>query len=640
MFRSIFLLLSLIALWCGVSYFTPATLYFEDSGEFIISAFFLDIAHPAGFPLYSQLANLFALLPLGPIAWRVNLFSSFLALLCAALCGLIVFKLAVEVFKSTKGKATILATVPALFLFMVPSFIKQAYTAEVYLLNCLLLELLLFLYLQFHLRKDLRYLLAASFLAGLGIGNHVAILFSLLPASLLLIFDFKKIKVVALPALLLFFFGIFIYSYIPVRATVSPPLNTGSAITKIRFLNLVTDKRDRALRPQTMHNAFSKEGISFLKIITNAKKDFTKILNESSKMSLALALIGLLVLCRYQPKITLFLLSVSLANWFFFQGWTPDPWAPLLILIVIACLGWMGWVYGLFEKFSRSLRAYMSFVMLVVIANLLISLRPLPVALYKSFANLDLPAVIGEAQLKGLRPHAVKVTESSWFILKYLQAVEGYRDDVTLVYLPQLLYPAYFAAFTLERNENDRFTSKLRSEDELNPDMKNFSAFVDFVSSQQALVFEASMSINEALKDIALLEADGYSRIRRSENGTFSPLYAEKAETDLRYIQKAIKELPHQLKKQAFKYLETAITEKADLLRQVERLNEAVSLLSLLCNTENLSCSAISLNNLAVYFMELGNFAAAKQHLEEIIKTAKVVPPAVRQNLAFVNSKL
>jgi hypothetical protein len=51
----------------------------RDTPEFVLVAFYQDIAHPAGFPFYGMLSNLFTMLPFGTITWRVNLFSMSLA---------------------------------------------------------------------------------------------------------------------------------------------------------------------------------------------------------------------------------------------------------------------------------------------------------------------------------------------------------------------------------------------------------------------------------------------------------------------------------------------------------------------------------------------------------------------------------
>ena len=58
----------------------------EDSGEFITAAWSLGIPHPPGYPLWLILAKLFSFLPIGTVAYRLNLMS---AILDAAAVGLL-----------------------------------------------------------------------------------------------------------------------------------------------------------------------------------------------------------------------------------------------------------------------------------------------------------------------------------------------------------------------------------------------------------------------------------------------------------------------------------------------------------------------------------------------------------------------
>src|SRR5438105_3531321 len=67
------------------------TLYTLDSAELATGVATLGIVHAPGYPLYLVIAHLFTLLPIGDIAFRVNLFSALcLALTAPAVYGLIV----------------------------------------------------------------------------------------------------------------------------------------------------------------------------------------------------------------------------------------------------------------------------------------------------------------------------------------------------------------------------------------------------------------------------------------------------------------------------------------------------------------------------------------------------------------------
>src|SRR5690349_12662443 len=56
---------------------TMAPTVFElDSAEFATGAAILGIVHAPGYPLFTMVAHLFTLLPVGDVAFRVNLFSA------------------------------------------------------------------------------------------------------------------------------------------------------------------------------------------------------------------------------------------------------------------------------------------------------------------------------------------------------------------------------------------------------------------------------------------------------------------------------------------------------------------------------------------------------------------------------------
>ena len=58
---------------------------FDDSLEFQLVCYQPGIAHPTGYPLYTLLGKLFTFLPLGNVAYRINLMSAFFASLTIAL---------------------------------------------------------------------------------------------------------------------------------------------------------------------------------------------------------------------------------------------------------------------------------------------------------------------------------------------------------------------------------------------------------------------------------------------------------------------------------------------------------------------------------------------------------------------------
>ncbi len=67
---------------------------FDDSLELQLVTYQLGIAHPTGYPLYTLLGKLFTLLPIGDVAYRVNLLSAFFGAATVALLYLLIVQIA------------------------------------------------------------------------------------------------------------------------------------------------------------------------------------------------------------------------------------------------------------------------------------------------------------------------------------------------------------------------------------------------------------------------------------------------------------------------------------------------------------------------------------------------------------------
>ena len=79
---------------------------FDDSLELQLVTYMLGIAHPPGYPLYTLLGWLFTRLPLGDVAYRVNLMSAVFGALTVALVYLIGLELVVGSSEPQKGHKT------------------------------------------------------------------------------------------------------------------------------------------------------------------------------------------------------------------------------------------------------------------------------------------------------------------------------------------------------------------------------------------------------------------------------------------------------------------------------------------------------------------------------------------------------
>src|SRR5712692_1900360 len=87
----------------GTLYFLTAArdIVVGDSPELITAAATLGVGHPPGYPLFTILGHTFALLPVGPIPFRVNL----LSVICDAIAVGIVYLIGNRLTKSQSAEA-------------------------------------------------------------------------------------------------------------------------------------------------------------------------------------------------------------------------------------------------------------------------------------------------------------------------------------------------------------------------------------------------------------------------------------------------------------------------------------------------------------------------------------------------------
>jgi hypothetical protein len=123
------------------------TVLFADGGEFQFVPYILGIAHPTGYPLYMLLGWAWShALPVGDVAYRMNLFSAFWAALAVGLT----FSLALRVVRYAAPDlnplaARLSAGVAAATFGVGQTFWSQAIVAEVYSLNAFFTALVLLL---------------------------------------------------------------------------------------------------------------------------------------------------------------------------------------------------------------------------------------------------------------------------------------------------------------------------------------------------------------------------------------------------------------------------------------------------------------------------------------------------------------
>jgi tetratricopeptide (TPR) repeat protein len=272
------------------------TVTLVDSGELIVAARSLGVAHPPGFPLYVVLAHLATLIPVGSVAVRVNFASALFAALASATLTLLIAEtlLTARVARTKTDQrapdrkrrarnapaaarskprqsgsdptASLIALVACLASGLLFAFSRTLWAyatiAEVYTLNTLLIAGIFLL--MFHWRrlvvsdarqprapqlisKHDRWLNAAAVLFGLGLGVHHVSVGLMLPALAWLVlateglafFRSKRL----LRAAIFAFAGLGIYVYLPLAASSSPLMNWGDPRTLQRFWWHITGRQ-------------------------------------------------------------------------------------------------------------------------------------------------------------------------------------------------------------------------------------------------------------------------------------------------------------------------------------------------------------------------------------------------------------
>src|SRR6266542_1363411 len=272
-------------LFCGGTVFLVALLLYSwtlaptvtltDSGELIVVARGLGVAHPPGVPLWLILAHLASLVPFGNIAVRINFSSALFAALACAMLTLTVAELTItasylarskrrkRVGQESKtaegsGLARLLVAAPALAAGLLMAFSRTLWSyatiAEVYALNTLLILVIFFLMLRWrrwivadrmHIGAAITggevtseitsydaYLYAAALLFGLALGVHHVTVALTLPAIAVIVYRTQGMRFFTsrrLGSAALISIGalVAVYAYLPLAASRSPVINWG-----------------------------------------------------------------------------------------------------------------------------------------------------------------------------------------------------------------------------------------------------------------------------------------------------------------------------------------------------------------------------------------------------------------------------
>jgi len=416
-----------------------------DSFEFQVVSYTLGIAHPSGYPLYILLGKLFTLLPIGNIAYRVNLISPLFASLAVVCVYLSLLCL-------TQHRAVSLLA--ALTFAFSRTFWSQAVIAEVYTLNAFFVALMLYLLLKQIGKLANRQIGKIAFVYGLSLTNHLTMTL-LAPAMAIYVwltsgfnfaqpgspdpgqkrgfsnpfraraFGFWTLNFGFL--LGLFLLGLSVYLYIPLRW----PALHGRPMALGEFVNWVLGSRFRG--------AFHWD--AWLKDPERYAILFRLILEQYGWVGLILGLLGLVWLFTKRRGEAILLLVAYVTYLIYgLNYYVPD----ISAFVIPAHLIFAIWIGAGFHVLWKVISSRISDIGYWALDSLLITCFSLLITLPLLWINLpqvDMSNHGWEAYRWGqyvlgldLTPGSVILADSEKIApLYYLQQVEGVRPDLDII---------------------------------------------------------------------------------------------------------------------------------------------------------------------------------------------------------------
>jgi tetratricopeptide (TPR) repeat protein len=388
-----------------------------DSGELSLVCQSLGIAHPTGYPLYTLVGRLWVfLIPFGELAWKLNLLSSLLMALSASWLYRIITELEIQE-EVAFSSSLVYAFSPVIW--------QQAAFLEVYALTALLAMILLWLAVRYHNSREGRYLMLGSFLTGLGLGNHLSLLW-LIPGLLMMTAikpDRSKLRILW-GGILFFIFGLSIYLFLPIRSNLAPLLNWGNPSNWERFFWHVSGKQYQVwMFNQSLGELLANLG------------NFAKLwLNNPSIYLWWLILPGIYVVFKKSKTLFWSLLTIFGLTVFYGINYSiPDIEAYFLPAFLVSFI-FMAFGLGWLHRWLRSKQGGLG----NIFAGAALALFILPMALnfraHDNSRNRLAYAIAGNV-LESAAPNAVILVDN-WDIYSpclYLMQEDRLRPDVILI---------------------------------------------------------------------------------------------------------------------------------------------------------------------------------------------------------------
>jgi uncharacterized repeat protein (TIGR01451 family) len=401
----------------------------RDSAELATGSYVLGIVHATGYPLYLLLGKLFSYLPIGDVAYRINLMSAvFAALTCGSVYG-ITLRLTRSWWAALLG---------ALFLGFSFYFWQSAVVAEVYTLQTFLIGALLWLLLRWDEEEVDWLLYVFALLYGLSLGNHITgILLGLGFAYWVLSKGPGRVLRWRLAGgmLLCFLLGLAIYLYLPIRYLADPPLNY---VQSYYGVDLTTPKGVLWMVSGQMYRFFAF-GYTLGEVEQELVKHLGWLWRNFLGVGVVAGIVGLFSLFQSRRRWVIALLLMLIPTVAFFANYRVVDkegmflpahflWA---LLIPAGCLRITRWVSRLGAVLpSGTDRRFASALLLLAVMGLVATQGS---ANYRHADRSDSWEwrQSAEQALAQIEPNAVVASPwSTAVVLEYMQVVEGYRPDI------------------------------------------------------------------------------------------------------------------------------------------------------------------------------------------------------------------
>jgi hypothetical protein len=308
--------------------------------------------------------------------------------------------------------------------------------AEVYALHALFASLLVWLLVRWRAGARDSVVWLAAFVLGLGLGNHLTLIFAT-PAALVLLWPDRRRWFrarVLIPALASFFLGLSVYVYLPLAATQRPPVNWGNPQTWQGFVWTVTAKQYQAfgfgLKPADMPGRLGTWALLFG--------------TQFGWWGLAVALLGLWGWWQRDRPFAMFtLVWTGLVGIYAFFYNTGDSHVYLLPVFLLMALWWGEGIRRLLLLVRRRFPAWYKVALVVVLLLPLVSLG-MHWQEAKTGDDWQVHTYIDQA-LDTVPPGGLVVVRGDrpTFALWYGVYAEGRRPDIAVVNGPMMAFIWY-----------------------------------------------------------------------------------------------------------------------------------------------------------------------------------------------------